>query len=325
MLKQHAAPKTLSEAIRYYADADTSLAFLVQLRWPSGVVCPRCATPEPMYLKSRRIFRCKGCRKDFSVKVGTIFEDSPLGLDKWLPAVWLLSNAKNGISSYELARALGVTQKTAWFMLSRIRLAMQNKTFAKLSGTVEADETYLGGKMANMHKSKRARIKQRGGFAHMESVMGMLERKRGQKHSTVRLAHIPNAQKKTLERQIAATVEAGSAIYTDALASYEQLGKFQWKDRYTHEAVDHAIAYVDGQVHTNGLENFWSLLKRSIKGTYVSVDPFHLFRYLDEQAYRFNNREDNDLGRFVGVLRDIIGKRLTYAELISADLLPART
>src|SRR5258708_16376259 len=156
MLKQHAAPKTLSEAIRYYADADTSLAFLVQLRWPSGVVCPRCATPEPMYLKSRRIFRCKGCRKDFSVKVGTIFEDSPLGLDKWLPAVWLLSNAKNGISSYELARALGVTQKTAWFMLSRIRLGMQAETFQKMSGTVESDEAYISGRRANMHKKRLA-------------------------------------------------------------------------------------------------------------------------------------------------------------------------
>jgi transposase-like protein len=325
MLKQHAAPKTLTEAIRYFADADVSLAFVVQLRWPSGVVCPRCETPEPMYLKSRRIFRCKGCRKDFSVKVGTIFEDSPLGLDKWLPALWLLANAKNGISSYELHRALGVTQKTAWFMLSRIRLAMQSKSFAKLGGTVEADETYIGGRMANMHKSKRAKLKQRGGFGHMESVMGMLERKSSNKHSTVRVAHVPDTRKQTLERQVAKTVEAGAEIYTDALASYRELAKFQWRDRYKHAAVDHAISYVDGQVHTNGLENFWSLLKRSIKGTYVSVDPFHLFRYLDEQAYRFNNREENDLGRFVGVLKDVIGKRLTYAELISADMVPART
>ena len=325
MLKQHAAPNTLAEAIRYFADADTSLAFVVQLRWPSGAACPRCETADPMYLKSKRIFRCKGCRKDFSVKVGTIFEDSPLGLDKWLPALWLLANAKNGISSYELGRALGVTQKTAWFMLSRIRLAMQTKSFAKLSGTVEADETYIGGKMANMHKSKRAQIKQRGGFGHMESVMGMLERKRSDKHSTVHIAHIPNAKKNTLERQVFNNVEQGATIYTDALASYKELGKFQWKDQYTHAAVDHAIRYVDGQVHTNGLENFWSLLKRSIKGTYVSVDPFHLFRYLDEQAYRFNNRQDNDLGRFIGVLKDVIGKRLTYAELISADMQPVRT
>jgi transposase-like protein len=325
MLKQHAAPETLTDAIRHFADPDVSFAFVVQLRWPNGVSCPRCGTVSPSYLRSRRIWKCKGCKQQFSVKVGTIFEDSPLGLDKWLPALWLLANAKNGISSYELGRALGVTQKTAWFMLSRIRLAMQTETFAKLSGTVEADETFIGGSVGNMHKSKRAKLGKIGGPSHMETVMGMLERKRGEKHSTVRLAHIPAPSKANIEPALRANVEAGSNLYTDAAGVYRELGKFQFRDTYMHAAVDHAIAYVDGQVHTNGLENFWNLLKRSIKGTYVSVDPFHLFRYLDEQAYRFNNRGTNDLGRFVGVLRSVIGKRLTYAELISADLKPART
>ena len=319
MLKQHAAPNTLADAIRYFADADTSLAFVVQLRWPSGVSCPRCETADPMYLKSRRIFRCKGCRKDFSVKVGTIFEDSPLGLDKWLPALWLLANAKNGISSYELGRALGVTQKTAWFMLSRIRLGMQAKTFAKMSGTVEADETYIGGLSRNMHKSKRARLTGTG-MAAKVAVMGLLERKRGQKHSTVRADVVPSTKRTELIPRIEANVAPESSVYTDMHRSYRSLPE----KGYTHAAIDHAVRYVDGQVHTNGLENFWSLLKRSIKGTYV-VDPFHLFRYVDEQAYRFNNREENYLGRFVGVLKDIIGKRLTYAELISADMQPART
>jgi transposase-like protein len=323
MLKQHAAPETLADAIRHFADPDVSFAFVVQMRWPNGVTCPRCAADKPSLIRSRRIWECRSCRKQFSIKVGTIFEDSPLGLDKWLPAVWLLANAKNGISSYELARSLGVTQKTAWFMLSRIRLGMQAKSFEKLSGTVESDEAYIGGRRANMHKKRQAKIK--SGHNHMAAVHGMLARRRGDKHSTVRLAHIKNTRTRGMDERIRANVETGSAVYTDALATYRNLGKKQWADDYTHAAVDHAIAYVDGQVHTNGLENFWSLLKRSIKGTYISVDPFHLFRYLDEQAYRFNNREDTDLGRFVGVLKDVIGKRLTYADLISADMLPSRT
>ena len=324
MLKQQAAPQTLSEAIRYFADRNTSFAFVVQLRWPGGVVCPHCAADTPSLLKTRLIWKCRVCRKQFSVKVGTIFEDSPLGLDKWLPALWLLANAKNGISSYELHRTLGVTQKTAWFMLSRIRLAMQTKSFAKMSGTVEADESYIGGKRANMHKSKQARVPVNG-TKHMQTVMGMLERKRGSNHSTVKLSHIPNTKKAEMEKQVRANVEHGSSLFTDAHPTYKRLAQAYFGDDYAHASVDHAIAYVDGQVHTNGLENFWSLLKRTIRGTYVSVDPFHLFRYLDEQAFRFNNRETTDGERFKGVLRAILGKRLTYANLISADMLPATT
>ena len=325
MLKQHRAPNTLAEAIRYFADADASFAFVVQLRWPSGVVCPRCGTDKPSFLSTRRIWKCKGCKQQFSVKVGTIFEDSPLGLDKWLPALWLLANARNGISSYELARSLGVTQKTAWFMLSRIRLAMQTKTFAKLSGTVEADETFIGGKRANMNAKRSPAVSASRGKTDKATVLGMLERKRSNKHSTVRLAHVQGTRKTDLHPHIDATVEKGSALYTDALPSYRRLAERTWGDDYQHAAIDHAVAYVDGQVHTNGLENFWSLLKRSIKGTYVSVDPIHLFRYVDEQVYRFNQREQNDLQRFIGVLRDVIGKRLTYNELISSTMLPATT
>lgn len=325
MIKEYANPQTLSEAIRYFANPDRALAFVVTLRWPSGVICPRCGGESPSFLTTRRIWKCKSCRQQFSVKVGTIFEDSPLGLDKWLPALWLLANAKNGISSYELARALGVTQKTAWFMLSRIRLAMQTRTFAKMSGTVEADESYIGGKRGNMHKSKRERLNIRSGNQHMEAVLGMLERKRGDKHSTVALRHIQNTKKAVLNAHIRETVEKGTDLYTDAHPTYRRLSIVNWGEDYNHAAVDHAIKYVDGQVHTNGLENFWSLLKRSIKGTYVSVDPIHLFRYLDEQTYRFNERKKNDLQRFVGVLKDVLGRRLTYKELISTDMLPATT
>jgi transposase-like protein len=320
MNKAAAAPQTLSQAITYFADPDRALAFVAQLRWPSGAVCVHCGEGTPMFLATRRIWKCRVCRKQFSVKIGTIFEDSPLGLDKWLPALWLIANCKNGISSYEVHRALGVTQKTAWFMMHRIRLAMRTMTFEKMSGAVESDETFIGGKTANMHKSKRKRYSNPTGHSHMTPVMGMLERKASNKHSTVRLDVVPSTKRSELQPRIQANVEAGSKVYTDAHPAYRTLYQ-----QYEHAAIDHAVKYVDGQVHTNGLENFWSLLKRSIKGTYVSVDPFHLFRYLDEQAHRFNNRYHTDGERFLDVARNIIGKRLTYAELISADMAPATT
>jgi transposase-like protein len=329
MLKEHRAPQTLSEAIKYFADPDVALAFVVQLRWPAGVVCPYCKGERPSFLTTRRIWKCRECKKQFSVKVGTIFEDSALGLDKWLPALWMLANCKNGISSYELAASLGVTQKTAWFMLSRIRLAMQTKTFTKRMGGrgrhIEADETFVGGKRKWMHKNKRPSVHASRGKTDKETVLGMLERKVGKGHSTIRLAHVRGHKKTDVRPQIEKHVEQGSHLFTDALPSYSRLAQREWRKQYKHASVDHAIAYVDGVVHTNGLENFWSLLKRSIKGTYVSVDPVHLFRYLDEQAYRFNNREDSPLSRFVGVLKDVVGKRLTYNELTTSDLLPATT
>lgn len=323
MLKEHTSPRTLAEAFRFFADPDRANEFVVNLRWPGGVACPNCGTDKPSFLRSRRIWKCRSkvcSKRQFSIKVGTIFEDSALGLDKWLPALWLLSNAKNGISSYELARALGVTQKTAWFMLSRIRLAMQTKSFAKMKGEVEIDEAFIGGKAEFMHKAKRNKGARRHGQWDKAMVFGMLQRKRRNKHSTVVLHHVPGVKRKELMPHIQANVEHGSNVYTDAFRSYRTL-----EQDYKHAAIDHAVAYARGNVHTNGLENFWSLLKRAIKGTYISVDPFHLFRYLDEQAFRFNRREETDQGRFVRVLRAIIGKRLTYAELISADMVPATT
>jgi transposase-like protein len=325
MNKAAAAPQTLSQAITYFADPDRALAFVAQLRWPNGAVCVHCGETAPMFLATRRIWKCRVCRKQFSVKVGTIFEDSPLGLDKWLPALWMLANCKNGISSYELHRALGVTQKTAWFMLHRVRLAMRTMSFVKMSGEVEADESFIGGKSKNMHKSKRERVSSKGGASHMEAVLGLLERKASDKHSTIRLAHVDNTRKHSLDPHIRQHVEKGSTVYTDSHPTYKRLAEAHWGTDYNHAAVDHAIRYVDGQVHTNGLENFWSLLKRSIKGTYVSVDPFHLFRYLDEQAHRFNNRLASDGERFIDVARNIVGRRITYEEHISADMKPATT
>jgi transposase-like protein len=305
------APETLLQAVRYFADARRSFEFVAALRWPSGPECPRCEAKAVSFLESRQVWKCKACKKQFSVKVGTIFEDSPIGLDKWLPAMWMIANCKNGVSSYELARALDVTQKTAWFMLHRIRLAMQSKSFRKFDGNIEADETYIGGKARNMHKNKR-KAKGTGPMGKV-AVMGLLER-HGEDVSQIRTQILATTKQHEVQGEVKKNVEIGANLYTDAYGSYTGLDA-----RYVHQVIDHAECYAKGQVHTNGLENFWSLLKRSIKGTYVSVEPFHLFRYLDEQTFRFNARKDGDGARFIEVLRSISGRRLTYQGLIGEE------
>lgn len=311
-------PRTLQQAVVYFSDKGRCNQFMIEARWPDGKVrCPQCDSERVTYMASVDRWKCYGKhpRQQFSLKVGTIFEDSPLGLDKWLVAVWLITNAKNGISSYELARALGVTQKTGWFMLHRIRLAMQTKTFLKIDGDVEVDETYIGGKARNMSPARRKRkgISQHTSMAGKAAVMGLLERHGKDGHSTIRLTVIEGRKRHQLRAPIDEHIAPGASVYTDALPSYERLD-----NAYEHKVIDHAEKYVDGQIHTNGCENFWSLLKRTIKGTYVSVEPFHLFRYLDEQAFRFNQRKDNDAGRFASVLGAVTGRRLTYKELIAA-------
>ena len=264
-------PGTLIEAIRYFSDAEVATAFFAKLRWPNGPVCPRCGGVEHSYLKTRRLWKCKECERQYSVKVGTIFEDSPLGFDKWLPAVWLIANSKNGISSHELGRALGVTQKSAWHMLHRVRLAMQIGTFEKLSGEIEVDESYIGGRARNMHKRERQRkITGRGGH-NKTIVMGF--RQRG---GAIRTTIVPDTKGTTFKGEVSDNVAPGSAVFTDVHGGYRGLDGMGFE----HETVDHAERYVDGRAHTNGLENFWSLLKRGLNGTYVSVEPFHLFRYL---------------------------------------------
>jgi transposase-like protein len=308
-------PKTLQQAIIYFADAENCLRYMVEHRWPNGVECPTCGRKDAPYLANQKKWQCKTAhaKRQFSAKVGTIFEDSPLGLEKWLPAVWLIATAKNGVSSCELGRSLGITQKSAWFMLHRIRKAMQNGSLMKIGGSggpVEVDETFIGGKARNMHAGKRARRITGTGGKDKTAVMGLLER-----GGVVRTVVIPGRKKQTLQAEVRKHVEAGSALYTDSLLSYSGLA-----GDYAHAVVDHAVEYVNGHVHTNGLENFWSLLKRGINGTYVSVEPFHLFRYLDEQTFRYNNRatKDNpltDSDRFSAVLAQVTGKRLTYAEV----------
>ena len=308
-------PKTLIDAVTFFANEDTACQHISDLRWPEGVTCPTCGGKNLGTIPKRRRWYCKDCPKkpQFSVKTGTVMEDSPIPVGKWLVVMWLECNAKNSISSYEIHRAIGVTQKSAWFMLHRVRLAMQDTTDAKLSGTVEADETFIGGKARNMHAGKR-KAKGRGAVGKA-IVMGLLERHGGEDEaSKVKAFVVKNTQRATLQPVIKDNVEAGSNVYTDALASYAGL-----EPEYVHEFVDHAECYAKGAVHTNGLENFWSLFKRCIKGTHVSVEPFHLFRYVDSEAFRFNTRKLTDGERFKEVAKGIAGKRLTHKALIGED------
>lgn len=308
-------PKTLQQAIVHFSNPDNCLKWMVNLRWPEGVVCPTCGRKDANFLANQRKWQCKSVHshRQFTVKVGTIFEDSPIGLDKWLVAVWMIANCKNGISSYEVGRDLGVTQKSAWFMLHRVRLAMQDDSPMKIGGKgkmVEVDEAFIGGKSRNMHQHVRELRQVTKGDKGKTPVLGILER-----GGKVRATVITSRKKKPLQEQVRKNVSAGTILFTDALPSYEGLMR-----DYYHQVIDHAVEYVNGRVHTNNLENFWSLLKRGIRGTYVSVEPFHLFRYLDEQAFRYNMRkaEDGpvtDGERFEFVASHVLGKRLTYAEL----------
>jgi len=310
-------PKTLQAAIQHFSDYENCRKFMVAVRWLDEVVrCPHCNSEKVTYLAKAKLYRCYGDhpKQKFSLKVGTVFEDSPIALEKWLPAVWLVVNCKNGISSYELHRALGVTQKSAWFMLHRIRLAIQSKSFAKMGGPggeVECDETFVGGSLKNMHAKRRALWKHQRGSVGKAVIMGILDREKKQIHAKV----IPAPTRAILHGEIKERVHAGTSVYTDDAIAYYEMDK-----AYSHQVCNHIDQYVNGRVHTNGLENFWSLLKRSVKGTYVSVEPFHLSRYVDEQVFRFNNRatKDNPLNdgdRFHLALSQIAGKRLTYAEV----------
>lgn len=306
MKTQNKFPQTLKQAIEYFSNPDNALEFIRDMRWGDSVTCPHCESKRISFISTRRIWTCLDCRKQFSVKVGTIFEDSAISIDKWLAAMWMIANAKNGVSSYEIARAIGVTQKSAWFMAHRVRAALQQGTLDKLSGEVEADETYIGGKAENMHKSKRERKVRGRGAVGKTIVMGILERK-----GEVRTQVIPDTSKDTLLPIIANNVEQGATVNTDANPSYEEL-----KAAYVHGVVDHAVEYVNGTIHTNGIENYWSLFKRCIKGTHIHIEPEHIFRYLDEESFRFNRRTLTDSERFTLAASGIFGKRLTYDQLI---------
>ena len=314
------SPKTLLETIQFFGNYENCRQFMVMVRWPDGKVkCPRCGSEKVTYLEKARVYRCYGDhpKQKFSLKVGTVFEDSPIPLEKWLPAMWMLCNDKNGISSYELHRALGVTQKSAWFMLHRIRVAMRDNSLGwktKLGGPdteVEVDETFVGGRKKNMHANKKLRYEQRGGAQGKTVVQGFLDRDLRQ----VRTKIVPDVKRETLQAEVLNEVKFGSKVYTDDAVAYNEL-----RSRFVHEVVNKTESYVRGRVHVNGMENFWALLKRTLGGTYVAVEPFHLEKYLDEQVFRFNNRgtKDNpldDADRFQLALSQIAGKRLTFAEV----------
>ena len=314
--------KTLQQAILHYSDEQTCIDAVASMRWPNGVECPACGHKEHWYLKTQKRWKCKDCNRQFSVKLGTIFEDSPIALTKWLLAMWMIANCKNGVSSWEIHRALGVTQKTAWFMMHRLRLAMQGNGILKLGGpnsTVEVDETYIGGKARNMHAVVRRRrnVKDIGAKA---MVMGAVERG-GKVYARV----VENRRKETIKDVIFPVIEKGTTVNTDEFPAYIHAAK---DAEFEHNVINHLEKYVDGNVHTNGIENFWSCLKRGLGGTYIAVEPFHLFRYVDEQAFRFNNRGNkenpiHDGQRFQSVLAHVAGKRITYSELTGKDSLPA--
>jgi transposase-like protein len=312
-------PKTLQAAIVYFSDPDNCVRYLVECRWPDGVVCPTCSRKDVSYVAKRRVWQCKTRhpKAQFSVKVGTIFEDSPISLDKWLMAMWMVSNCKNGVSSWEIHRSLGVTQKTAWFLLHRIRLAMKDHRAHKFGfgGPVEGDETFIGPNPAKMHKDRKAKVQARdgmkGGFVGKTAVQGLLDREMRQ----VRARVLPNMKRETLQNMVLNNVTPFAKVYTDEASGYEGLSK-----NFVHKVVNHTQEYVKGQVHTQGIENFWSLLKRGLRGTYVAVEPFHLDAYVDEQAFRYNNRATkdnplNDADRFALVVSQIVGRRITYREL----------
>ena len=315
-------PKTLQEAIQHFSDEQVCIQTLSRVRWTDGKpTCPACGHQEYYYLAKQRRYKCKECWKQYTVKMGTLLEDSPIPLTKWLPALWMLVNDKNGISSYELAKALGITQKSAWFVLHRLRTALATNSFTKIGGKdggpVEVDETFIGGKLRNMHKDKKIRYEKRGGYHGKTIVMGMLDRD----ERKIRAKVVPNVRRETLQTEVLNNVKYGSRVFTDEHVAYDKL---HW--RYVHEFVNHMEKYVEGEVHTNGLENFWSLLKRTLSGTYVAVEPYHLTKYIDEQAFRFNNRggrkKDNritDAQRFEMALSQVAGKRLTYAELTGKE------
>jgi transposase-like protein len=314
-------PKTLVEAVKYYSDEQVCIDSVASLRWPNGKpVCPKCGVEEGerkhYWLNTQKRWKCYACRKQFSVKVDSLFEDSPLSLDKWLIALWMLCNCKNGVSSHEIARELGIAQKSAWHLLHRLRSALQSPDGGKLGSggeVIEVDETFIGGKARNMHKGKR-----KAAMEHRHKgkivVMGMLER-----NGVVRTEIVGDRDKATLQGIVKQHVAPGARVMSDELLAYNGLS-----DEYIHQIINHAVEYVKGEIHTNSMENFWSLVKRQLNGTYISVEPFHLFRYLDEQAFRYNNRATKERpftnsDRFAMALSQIAGKRLTWADLTGKE------
>lgn len=298
--------KNLKELIASSPDEMTCRSYVEQMRWGAEPFCPHCSSTKPYRLKDGRTFRCSDskCRKDFTVTVGTIFENSKVKLSTWLAAVYIIGGHKKGISSIQLGKDLGVTQKTAWFILHRIRFIMGDPQPVLLSNIVEIDETYVGGKLENMHKGRRQKWRD-SGKDNKVAVMGLLER--GGK------AKLTVIGEKALKEIVRDNVDKTAHLMTDSNTAYQGLGA----EYANHDAVNHSISeFKRGLVYTNSVEGFFSVFKRVIFGTYHQVSPKHLHRYCAETSYRFNLRHITDADKFRKTISNIEG-RLTYNQLIA--------
>lgn len=282
--------------IEKFNSEDRCRELLEMLRWPSGVCCVRCGNTSVSKLQKRNQFECNGCRYQFSVTAGTVFHDSHLPLWKWFLAAYLICESKKGISANQIKRTLGVSYKTAWYLCHRIRQAMKSDTSEKLKGIVEADETFVGGRYDK--RRKRASYEK-------PCVVGVIER-----GGDVRAQKIPSRGARAIAAFVKESVEAGSDLMTDEYKGYQKVGKL-----YNHNSVNHSkLEYAAGLTHTNSIENFWSLFKRGLIGSFHKVSEKHLDRYLDEFTYRFNGREDDQL--FQNTLRNLVnGETLTFEKL----------
>lgn len=299
--------KSLVHLLDHFKEESTCIEYLVQTRWNGGAVCcPHCGN-EKVYTTNRG-YKCadKDCYKKFTVTTGTIFENTKISLRFWFAAIYLGTAHKKGISSLQLSRDLNITQKTAWFLLHRVREMLNENAPDLLDGTVEVDETFVGGKNKNRHNDKKK--DKNDNLAGKTPVFGTLQR-----GGDVRTHVVPNVQGDTLKGIIKATVIAESIMVSDEAQAYKGLDVY-----YDHLSVNHSRGqYVNGLAHTNSIEGFWSLLKRGIVGIYHNVSPKHLHRYCNEFEYRYNTRKVKDGDRFELAIKNVSGKRLTYTNLIS--------